>query len=474
MWPSRVKVFIQSFMTAALGVAIFSYMTSADLGYLDLTTPKYEEPLCLTKWPLRHETASWISKDLWVDWMNYRTDMLAWVAQNSCNASAYIGGETCSVIDIPLHDMQRKLGTPLGRSVEYQYTNDILEVYALLFLYLTICLWVAVVIHDMTLLSRRNHRAALDLRGVDRQFPCFRACFCCVMGYRSWGNARAKAVAQGKGALKVLLMCALPFVILWSVVVFFGMVVPACLILFIRYPIRLGRLQIFVLCICITTLCLTMSVRLFVQLGSEVHRPRYAITWQAGACTCGCVYAMKTGGILQILTMAVTIGYKAAMLALRCLKGLRRANWANLMTVMFAIPLTVYPSEWFQPDGKPIKFRQEGDPVQGEPAFDPFAMMDEQPNSSSTTCDLRPTPVRDNTAKSGKTVDPTGTKFSAPRIPTQHLDEATIYQEEIGCCGFPYLTKVVDRDEENPEDELPRPEEQPPEQGGDRDAPSSL
>lgn len=100
---------------------------------------------------------------------------------------------------------------------------------------------------------------------------------------------------------------------------------------------------------------------------------------------------------------------KAAFLAFRCLKGLRRrsscgfkvrtrrSQWANLLSVTFPVPLTLYSVDWLQADGKPIRFRtevqlplaceltQQEMPVQGEVAFDPFAMMDEQPDSKFTT-----------------------------------------------------------------------------------------
>ncbi|CAK0820432.1 unnamed protein product [Prorocentrum cordatum] len=83
----------------------------------------------------------------------------------------------------------------------------------------------------------------------------------------------------------------------------------------------------------------------------------------------------------------------ARALRARCLKGLRRSQWASLLSVTFPVPLTVYPAVWRKPDGKPIDFRSEDMPEpQGEVAFDPFAMMDEQLDSASTTVQLRPVP----------------------------------------------------------------------------------
>merc|ERR1719433_1543524 len=84
---------------------------------------------------------------------------------------------------------------------------------------------------------------------------------------------------------------------------------------------------------------------------------------------------------------------KSVFVTLRCLKGLRRAQWANLLSVVFPVPMTVYAVDWRQLDGQPIRHRVEGMAVQEEVAFDPFAMMDEQPDGDFTTLHLAPTRV---------------------------------------------------------------------------------
>merc|ERR1719253_1151716 len=92
-----------------------------------------------------------------------------------------------------------------------------------------------------------------------------------------------------------------------------------------------------------------------------------------------------------------TIGFvtiiKSIFIAFRCLKGLRRSQWANLLSVLFPVPITMYEVDWRQPDGQQIRHRVEGVPVQSEVAFDPFAMMDEQPESRHTTIHLKPEPL---------------------------------------------------------------------------------
>jgi hypothetical protein len=97
------------------------------------------------------------------------------------------------------------------------------------------------------------------------------------------------------------------------------------------------------------------------------------------------------------------------------------------MTVTFAVPLNAYAVEWTQPDGQPIQHRKEGEPVQGELAFDPFALMDEQPDSAHTVVNLRPILVTDLCEEGGVN----GRKIEGP-----HWDKPRDF-EYIGPCGFP-------------------------------------
>merc|ERR1711879_487201 len=46
--------------------------------------------------------------------------------------------------------------------------------------------------------------------------------------------------------------------------------------------------------------------------------------------------------------------------------------------------MTPSDSNLEEPGSKPIRWRHEGEPVQSEPAFDPFCLMDEQPESAWT------------------------------------------------------------------------------------------
>jgi len=117
-----------------------------------------------------------------------------------------------------------------------------------------------------------------------------------------------------------------------------------------------------------------------------------------------------------------------------------------LLSVLFPVPITVYSVDWRLPSGMPIRFRTEGVPVQGEVAFDPFAMMDEQLDSAFTTLHLRPEPVhryeRKNTGEM-ELVQPHRI-LETPAIPMPEFCQSERVQvrkvEYIGCCGFPWPT----------------------------------
>merc|ERR1711879_1023536 len=98
----------------------------------------------------------------------------------------------------------------------------------------------------------------------------------------------------------------------------------------------------------------------------------------------------------------------------------------SLLSITYSIPVNVFPVHWTQEDGTPIRFRDVGEPVQGEPAFDPFALMDEQPRSEHYTVKLAPKEMGED-----------------QRIIWEFDDEEELIElhrqgeQEIGCCGFP-------------------------------------
>jgi len=227
--------------------------------------------------------------------------------------------------------------------------------------------------------------------------------------------------------------------------------------LYAFYPVRLSRFAVFLTLIVTAVFGLTMTIIPLVYLVNLNQRPRYALVYRVpdysyGDCFCGCSYFINATSLVRIVMIGASVVFTSCLSAFRCLKGLRRAQWANLMSVLFPIPLTVYNVFWTTENGEPIEHRKEGEPVQSELAFDPFALMDEQPDSRFMTVKLKPEPAYEK-IKQGhwKPFGDRGT--DGPKVP--ELEKGQVVQfptERIGCCGFPCLTggqqTIFDLDED--------------------------
>lgn len=410
---------LNSFFTAAYGITVYKFMQLADV-------------LCLRQWPLRHEAVSWIERGTWEDWFRARLNMAAFVDNHRCNRTALsLQATKCAKVQLPLNDLQRNLGTPFTQ--EYFYRNDAMEMYSYLFLYLSIWLWITILSHDLTLLTAMKKNYILDWAGVNKGFPRILTLFR-LMGLHQYWRAACGQSPFKKAGLAVCVVFA-PIMLMWSLAVFVLICIPMVMLLFIRHPFRLSRVSIFLLCMCFSAYGIILLVHTVVMLAIRDLRPAYAVTWHVvgaeAACICGCSYPLAGKSFGQIFLLASIVIFQGLMMGFRSLKGLRRSNWANLMSVTFAVPLTLYAVEWTRPNREPIRFRTEGEPVQGEPAFDPFALMDEQPDSAKTTVHLRPMHLRP-TSDNRRTLE--GPKLAS---------KTTLYMENVeyvGCCGFPCRT----------------------------------
>merc|ERR1712190_374816 len=107
-----------------------------------------------------------------------------------------------------------------------------------------------------------------------------------------------------------------------------------------------------------------------------------------------CEYPLRPSAYLTVIFGTLAVILQSSALGLRALKGLRRSEWANLVSVTYIVPIEAFPVEWDRPaesGGGPIALRAPGEPVQDEPAFDPFCLMDEQPESGRLRPLLAPT-----------------------------------------------------------------------------------
>jgi len=87
-----------------------------------------------------------------------------------------------------------------------------------------------------------------------------------------------------------------------------------------------------------------------------------------------------------------------------------------------------------------VQHRTEHDPVQGEIAFDPFALMDEQPESMGTVLVLKPEFRKSDPCITSEVCGPVARK-------SVRLAENPDLVTKIGCCGFPYLARARVNDE---------------------------
>eukprot|EP00435_Cladocopium_sp_Y103_P015937 s2165_g3.t3 len=237
----------------------------------------------------------------------------------------------------------------------------------------------------------------------------------------------------------------IPFLIVWNLGLAVLVLSPVCVALFLMHPIRLSRAAVFVQ----SLVCAVYSLAFFIQLMVwSLHRhwrPWYALTWLVRGtvatehplaekvdCLCGCEYSVSNHALFQLIVISITGLVKSLTVAFRCIKGLRRSQWANLISVLFSVPINVYPVTWASlPDAHWPEMCDEDSETQGERAFDPFVLMDEQLNSKSLR--LQVAAVQ--------------TSCGSPRAGDLTPREA----DTIGCCGFPYARKRVDLTDSSPE-----------------------
>lgn len=458
-WPSRVKVVFFSFISGTLGLSLYSYMSGMNVSSLNLNEPTSERVTCLSEWPQRYDKVFALST-----WSNPEDEVHfqlpghneEFLAQYSCQAADL--DLACRDVKLRTQDLDRPLAMAMGGSGGQYY--DLLGVWALLWLVLTFVAWLGVTIHDLALIGQTQKDFILDVSGVNQHCPCIRSVWKVLAGYRPLVRLTTTEHLSTRLLGMGLAFTLAPAILVWNLAVLLFVVCPMILFAFMRYPIRMSRAWVFIISVACFLYGLGLTMQQLVYIVSIELRPQYALTWNvqsnhttgtmpASVCTCGCDYSVSTNVCVNLGTIGLVTTVKAAFLAFRCLKGLRRSQWANLLSVTFPVPLTVYTVDWQQADGKPIRFRTEDMPVQGEVAFDPFAMMDEQPDSKFTTVHLRPELLRPEQVHCDKShgsesshhcrqLEMPGRPVPSKLEPAQF--KAVVEAEYIGCCGFPWPT----------------------------------
>ncbi|CAL1145692.1 unnamed protein product [Cladocopium goreaui] len=434
-WASRVKVVALSVFTASIGIAMFNFMMNLSIGQLDLAKPRHEgddKVYCFMATGYRCDSDEKMQHFLVRLEHKHRRpfpDVLECEVQDVQNTS-------CSRVHVPVASINGHMIPMAGRI-------DWLRWWAKLFLVLSLLLLLGISTHDLALLSVLKQEEIMDFRSLRWQFPILRRAFSLLMGL-----AVCQRILRRRGlgrCAKILSRLGIPFLIVWNLGLAVLVLSPVCVALFLMHPIRLSRAAVFVQ----SLVCAVYSLAFFIQfMVWSLHRhwrPWYALTWLVRGtvatehplaekvdCLCGCEYSVSNHALFQLIVISITGLVKSLTVAFRCIKGLRRSEWANLISVLFSVPINVYPVTWASlPDAQWPEMCHEDSETQGERAFDPFVLMDEQLNSKSLRLQLAAVQ----------------TSCGSPRAGDLTPREADM----IGCCGFPYARKRVDMADSSPE-----------------------
>lgn len=414
--------------TVSVGLVIYQYLSSMTVADLDLTAPVYEDILCLDSWPLTYassETAGWLDQGAWHDWTTTLLNQKTYQDDHQCqwgrdkgdgtvaqeDARGGLGprgksGFTCSNLNLPISGVSRPLGLALGP--DSTPNDEVLSTFAYVFLWLGIALCYVILWHDLSMCSARLKDNVLDLHGVYKHFYWLVWFLTRPSGLKIMRLFRTGELLGVPG--KVIFWVLMPVFIVWAMSYFAFVWWPFAALTALIFPVRLARVAVFMNSVLFFMWALGATILSLVMLGGVHHRPQYAVTFEVTAedptdsttvsCYCGCQYRMSQSKNWELLVVSFGATIACLIRAWGCLKGLRNSNWATLMTVKFPVPLNVYPVVWTREDnngeyidGDPILHRDKFTPVQGEVAFDPFALMDEQVDCATTWCNIRPSKV---------------------------------------------------------------------------------
>ncbi|CAE7481164.1 unnamed protein product [Symbiodinium microadriaticum] len=297
-----------------------------------------------------------------------------------------VKGQTCHNPWLPLRAMSGDLGSLHTVNVGVHP----FRLWSILFLILTSLLSLAILIHDLALLAEDQRPFILSIPNMKYATPCLWDCLTCVRGRQQ----TRRIWSQNRCVLAVLVM-------LWSLfqtVAFMVVMYPFSLLVCVYAPVKMSRIMVFLSSI----LCAMWAV-VFVVFTSLLDTHAYAVLWgvsepgSSTSCLCLCEFPLSRPVVLRIVVLGIGVCWHSINLTLRALKGLRRAQWANMFSVLYSVPVEAFPVVWERPQeagGGPAKWRTEGEAreicfcflfrsnsrpfeaMQSEPAFDPFCLMD--------------------------------------------------------------------------------------------------
>lgn len=427
LWPSRIKVLVSTLIVCGFMTVVMNYMLNADVSYLDLERPSHEHVFCEEVQPECHNSTDPIGCNFLFGGYHEFLSMFDLHMRNTTESACglYSAG-TCEKAAIPIQAFSHGLHTENG-------TFNVFRFAAGLFSLQTAILILSVFYHDITLLERDRRKIVYSWRAAEVMKP--------RRSRLAWGIILWSPMCKLRARNAGLWVLVPPVWLLYAVPVFGVIVWSGVVLSFICHPVRMSRIMVFCTAVeCTISSVLVIVVETLVVFGH--WKSEYAVMWFTKPCVCSCAYPTSTQTSMSIISICVACAYHGVTLFMRTLKGLRRREWATLLTVLYTIPVAVFPVEWTQPNGQPIRFRKEGEPVQGEPAFDPFALMDEQPDSNKRTVNLKPVALNDEQDAFWDAHD--------------HFPLVKLHNEEnveIGCCGFPEIPRLESFSDEDSEED---------------------
>mmetsp|Transcript_49954 Transcript_49954/g.142804 ORF Transcript_49954/g.142804 Transcript_49954/m.142804 type:complete len:575 (-) Transcript_49954:92-1816(-) len=490
-WPSRIRVFAMSCSSITAGLVIYQYLSSMMVSDLDLTQPVHDEILCLAHWPLIYSSdgdKGWLDQGAWFNWSKALLNRDDFVRDSQCRfvsadrGPGSIAGKTCDALRVPIESMDQPLGLALGEGANVYY--NILNGFAYVFLWLGVSLCYTLLWHDLCMCTIKYKDKVRDLRGVYEHYTGLLLLLLRVSGFETMRQLRRGDLGGKAG--QVLCWVIAPVWLAWALPFFMLVWWPIAAVVFLTQPVALCRVAVFTNSVLFFVYALAATVLSLVMLFDGSHRPTYAVTFGTSdadsVCSCGCVYRLSWSKNLELFLVSLGATLQCLAKGWLCLKGLRNSNWATMLTVKFPVPLNMYPVQWTREDedkdyisGKPIQHRDRYTPVQGEVAFDPFALMDEQPDSAKTWCQIRPSKAsRPRLSRKGdesvtiqrqeSTSSRAGTssrgssknnKLAGPLATESGVRFAKTVEDQDFCCGFACVKfgkRGLDSDEEDDND----------------------
>jgi len=438
LWPSRVKVVALALVKSTVIVTVLQYLSTANVSYLDLRRPAHSEIHCHLPSTSCVHAEDPVKCILELDNQQWMSDLL--LRQPCPFRPAALGNQVCTNVSMPLEQAMDHVS--LRSSAK---GLNALRLWSWIFLIFVIMETFLIMLHDLILIHepkrfqtpgynpRHDKHKILTLYDLKSETPCLWKCIRCLCASQirrpSDSGVPRRRLLNKNTCFNVVVRPLIWFV---RLALFIVVTFPYIFLSFPCFPRRMSRLAVFGFNImCMVTALSFVAFNCYENMWQQVP---YVLLWNAEVqgnqpCVCSCDFPFKHSVNVRFVVLGFTVFLNSVNLAMLTLKGLRWAHWANMISVLYPVPIGTFPVEWERPTktgGGPVRWRDVGDSVQGEPAFDPFCLMDEQPESNRTRPGIAPMKLL------------LAESFSERSMRKwERLNTSDDEGIEVGCCGFP-------------------------------------